>query len=1074
MIPLYIAFACSGAAALIYETTWTRLLTLFMGHTVAAASTVLAAFMGGLAGGAALAGRASARLDRARALRAYAVVELLIAAFALLLPFELDLLEPLLAAAYADGAGGVTFAVIRFTCALLVVTLPAVAMGATLPLVIRWRAASADRAGRDVGLLYAANTTGAAAGAVLSGFVLLPSLGTRLTVAVAITLNGVSAAIAWWLAGRGEARESSGERVREEALPRRPRPTRSAPRPSHLAPSVAPRLSTLAPLVALAVSGAASLILQVAWTRIIALVLGPTTFAFSAMVATFITGIALGAMLGGWLTGSRAKAATARTRLPWFLAACLLLSAVAAVFGAAQAPAVPLTVAEAVAAPDASFRTVVQLQSIVIATLMLPMAICFGAAFPLGVALAVREDSAISRDVAHVYTANTAGAIVGALAGGFLLVPWLGLQGTVKAAAGIAIAGALLVALAHAGRRPRPAAAIVAVAVAAGAALVQTPPWDREILSSGAYKYAPYLDGPHREALFRAGKLLYYREGAAATVSVREVTGARSLAIDGKVDASNAGDMLTQRLLAHLPLLMHPAPRHVAIVGLGSGVTLGSALRHPIERADVLEISPEVVEASRFFERENHNALSDRRTRLIVGDGRTHLALTRQQYDVIISEPSNPWMAGVAALFTREFFDAARSRLRSGGVLCQWAHTYDISDEDLRSIVATFISVFPHATLWLAGEGDVLLVGSEEPLEPRLAGVRAAWSRAGVAQDLQEVAVRDPETLLTLFAAHGNALASYARNALIQRDDWMRLEFSAPQGIYGRSTHDNAATLRQLATSAAMPAVVRAAWSAPATVANRGAMHLRAEAYRSAFDDFARALERNPGDSRAIDGLLQAAAGAGRVADAEAILRRLLAQDPANVNVAVAVSRLLAARGDLAAAGEPLRPLLARRPPDLRAIDQLASIFADGGDAESLSAIVADLQRLAPDSEPALYYAATLYFMTGRPTEAITAAERLRARNGRHARSLNLLGAAYATVGRGDDARKAFQASIAADPRDPGTYVNLGTFELQAGRAAEAESYFAEALTIDPTSAAAQDGLAQAAAALRASRPPTD
>jgi spermidine synthase len=1039
---LYLAFACSGAAALIYETTWTRLLTLFMGHTVAAASTVLAAFMGGLAIGAALAGRASPQLDRRVAMRAYAAIEVLIAIVAIALPFELEILKPLLAWAYADGNAGAAFGLIRLACALIVVTLPAIAMGATLPLVMRWHAGAADRAGRDAGLLYAANTVGAAAGAVLSGFVLLPSLGMRMTTFVGVALNLLSAGLGWWIAGRPSAAAT-------------PVSKKKKPVPPAVSRSVAtPRLA----MIALAISGCVSLILQVAWTRILALVLGPTTFAFSAMVATFISGIALGATIGGWVSKRRPS--------PWLLAGSLLVSGLAAAAAAAFAPRVPLLLADAVAAPGASFEAVVRLQSGVIAALMLPMTLAFGAAFPIAVALAAREDATVSRDVAHVYTANTLGAIAGALAGGFVLVPWFGLQNTVRIAAALAVGGFAVIALMHSGRRRPAAAAAIGIAVASLALITLMPPWDRELLSSGAYKYAPYMQGAHRDAILRAGSLLYYREGAAATVSVRELTGARSLAIDGKVDASNAGDMLTQRLLAHVPLLLHTSPRRVGIIGLGSGVTLGSALRHPIERADMLEISPEVVEASRFFERENHQALADSRTRLIVGDGRSHLALGREPYDVIISEPSNPWMAGVAALFTREFFEAAKARLAPDGLICQWAHTYDISSDDLRSIVATFTSVFPESALWLVGEGDVLLIGSLVPLEPRLEAVRTSWLRAGVAADLAGVEVRDPDSLLTLYTASGAQLSTYAGAAPIQTDDGMRLEFSAPRGIYGRTTTDNAATLRQIALNGPMPGAVRAAWNATATPANRGAMHAGAEAFKTAFDDFARAIERNP-DSAAVDGLVRAAAPAGRLPDAEGLLKQALARDPANIAAATGLSRLIAARGEFQAAAEPLRPWFSGTARDVRAMEQLASIFADAGDSQRLAAIVSDLQRIAPDAEPTLYYSASLHFMADRPADAVAVAERLRARNGRHARSLNLLGAAYATLGRADEARRAFEASIAADPRDPVAYANLGTFELQAGHTAQAANHFAEALTLDPTSSPAEHGLAQAMAALR-------
>jgi spermidine synthase len=480
----------------------------------------------------------------------------------------------------------------------------------------------------------------------------------------------------------------------------------------------------------------------------------------------------------------------------------------------------------------------------------------------------------------------------------------------------------------------------------------------------------------------------------------------------------------------------------------------------------MLEISPEVVEASSFFLRENHGALKDPRARLIVGDGRSHLALGTDRYDVLISEPSNPWMAGVAALFTREFFEEAKSRLGPGGLLCQWAHTYDISDRDLRSIVATFTAVFPHASLWLIGEGDILLIGSTDPIEPRLEGIRRAWTRPGVATDLVAVDVRDPETLLTLFTASGARLQEYGADAPLQTDDRMSLEFSGPQSIYGRSTSDNAAALRALARDDTLPAPVREARRVDRISVNRGLMLVRAEAFGSAFDAFVRALEHNPGDQAAIDGLLRAAAPSQRLGEAESVLRRITATDPRSVAAAVGLSRLIAGRGDYHEAAEPLRPLFGEQP-DVRAMDQLASIFADAGDGPRLAAIVADLQRVAPDSDSALYYGASLQFMAGRPEEAIRIAERLRARNGAHARALNLLGAAYATVGRRDDARRAFEASVAADPRDPTAYANLGAFELDAGRAEAAGEYFAEALTLDPASPSAQDGLARAIAALQ-------
>ena len=328
---------------------------------------------------------------------------------------------------------------------------------------------------------------------------------------------------------------------------------------------------------------------------------------------------------------------------------------------------------------------------------------------------------------ARVYTANTLGAIAGALAAGFALIPAFGLRATFETAslAG-AIGGAGCLSAALYQRRPadtRPATlAIPAASVLAAIAIIALlPPWDRALLASGAYKYAPYLGLADFDTVLRAGTLDFYKEGAAGTVSVRRLNGTTSLAIDGKVDASNGGDMLTQRLLGLLPVLVHGHAEDVCIIGLGSGVTAGSALASgTVKHADVVEISPEVVEASHAFDRESGRILSNPAVRLVVGDGRSHLLLTPRRYDVIVSEPSNPWMAGVATLFTREFFEAARARLKPDGLLCQWAHTYDISAADLQSIVRTFASVFPQGTMWLVGGGDLLLIGA-----------RAARSRRG-------------------------------------------------------------------------------------------------------------------------------------------------------------------------------------------------------------------------------------------------------------------------------------------------------------------------------------------------------
>ena len=724
-----------------------------------------------------------------------------------------------------------------------------------------------------------------------------------------------------------------------------------------------------------------------------------------------------------------------------------------------------LAMARAAAEPDALFASVMAVQVALAAGLLLPMTIALGAAFPLAVAVAARREETIAFDAGMVYAVNTVGAIAGALLGSFVLVPFLGLQQTILAASALGIAGgSLLLLAAGVGRRARFATA--ACALASFGAVAALPDWNRALLSGGAYWNVPNAPTQDLQAMLEAGEVLYYEEGAAGTVSVRRTAGSLALAIDGKVDASNATDMLTQSLLAHLPLLLHPDPQDVGIIGLGSGVTLGAALRHPIRRADMLEISPQVVEASAWFEVENDAALEDPRTRLILTDGRSHLLLSSQRYDVIVSEPSNPWMAGVATLFTQEFFQAARDRLRPGGILCQWAHTYGIRDEDLRSITRTFLSVFPEGAMWLVGDGDVLLIGSVDPLEPRLREVATAWERPGVGAALAAVGVRDAFSLLSLFVGSGSALQHYSARARVQTDDHNSLEFSAPRGLYegNRSTNENARTLRALSGRFAPPAAIRSVVESatPREWRNRGLMQLDAAAFATAYDDLARAVRLAPSDGEALAGLVEAAGRSRREQDATRLIEQLASQHPASAALQLELSRVLALQGAFDEAVAAAREAVSLDPSGAAAREQLASLFVDLGDAASLEPIVRLMERVDPDDPETLYHAAALHFLHQRYAEAAALGERVVARDPNDARTHNLLGAAYATLGQAGQARRSFQASVRANPRDAVTYVNLGLLELQAADWTAAGRHFAEALTLDAGSSAALSGLADA------------
>ena len=1081
-------YGVSGAAGLVYEVTWTRLLTLQLGHTVAAASTVLAAFMGGLAAGAWIAGTWPTRSvgestrtgsDPARSLRLYAALEIFIAVAALLLPVLLRASVPALAWAYADGEAPARFAFVRVAISFVLVGIPAAAMGATFPIV----GGALARAAVETGALYAANTAGAAAGAIAAGFWLIPAVGLRGATWVGVALNVVAAAGAFWvantLAGRpGPLRLRSHEDRASSGETRRSAEGAKAAAPPSLA------------LLAAVVSGFSALIYEVAWTRLLALVIGPTTYAFATMAASFISGLALGSAAGTRLARRTASPAT-------WLGAVLLAGAAAATITAWYAATnLPLTVAAQVADPAVEFPAVRWRQAALVALLLLPMTFALGATFPLALAVAGGSETNVTRDSALVYTANTVGAIAGALAAGFLLIPTFGLRDTIRIAALCTAMAAsicfLLVRSAgperdttkrqtHDGSRrasqPGPKdpaytrrrrlAFGVAATIAVAITIVMSPPWDRALLASGAYKYAPYLGPNDLDAVLRAGTLEYYTEGSSGTVTVRDLTGTRSLAIDGKVDASNGGDMLTQRLLGLLPVLVHGNAQDVAIIGLGSGVTAGSALAAgTVRRADVIEISPEVVEASRFFDRESGQPLSQPGVRLIVGDGRSHLLLTPRQYDVIVSEPSNPWMAGVAALFTREFFEAARSRLRPSGLLCQWAHTYDIRPDDLRSIVRTFASVFPESTMWLVGGGDLLLIGARDgSLAARLASVGPGTRGGSAAAVLGDVGIAPgaaPFALLSVYAGGPREIARFGGDEQIQTDDRTSLEYSAPRGIYGRTREDNAAAIVAL-DAERPPAVADAFKRATADDwASRGAMNLKAQAFATAYDAFRQAVTLNSRHAAALAGLSDAAGGSTHLPEERAWLEEIARREPANVEVRIELSRVLAVTGDGPAAVRTASDALRLAPDNPLAAEQLASVLADTGDGQRLVALSEEMVQRFPGRIDGLYYRATALLMAGRTEEAITLARRIVDTNPSHARAQNLLGTACAAANRRDCAKAGFEASVRTNPRDPSGYVNAGLFHLQAADPAGAMSYFASALAIDPSQAAARQGLAQA------------
>ena len=1064
-----IAYVFSGGAGLVYQVSWTRLLGLHLGHSTAAASTVVAAFMGGLAAGSALGGRIAPRLTRRQALYAYVLLEAIVISAALIVPLELTALQPGLAWAYQDGRSRILFPVVRLLACLAVISIPAVALGATFPMAVRWFVSGSAHPGQGGGQLYAANTIGAALGVLVAAFVLIPAMGISGTTLIGVAASGSAMAIALLIAQReridpGIATDKAvpagiveGRGTRADARRDRRRHI-SRPEISHQ-----PKRYRLAATV-LALTGFASFMYEIAWTRVLSLVMGPTTYAFAATLAAIITGLACGSAFGSWLAS--------RTRRPAFylalaLAGTAIATTWATTFVGVDAPR--LVARQLVGSPYLGGQLLTR-HALLVAELILPTAIGFGIAFPLALEM-VDGQGPLARRLGIVYGINTLAALAGSLVAGFVAIPAVGLRNTLQCVSLVLVIDAMVV-LAW-GTLSRYARVLGVLPALLGLALIiRSPPWDVELLASGVYKYALHVpQDQDPETALKAGTLLYYRDGAASTVSVKRRAGTLSLSVDGKVDASNSSDMLTQMALGHLPLLVHPRPRDVLVVGLGSGVTAASALLHPITKLDIVEISPEVIEASEYFAAENRHALDDSRTRLIRGDGRTHLLLSSRKYDVIVSEPSNPWMAGVAALFTREFLIAARERLAPEGIICQWAHTYDISDADLRSIVATFLSVFPHGTMWVIGEGDVLLVASTTPLDARIENIDRAWPPA-VAADLNRVSARDPFALLSLFVGGPEELKRYAAGAVLQTDDRMALEFSGPRALYNGAGRDNASTLRHLRQPEAAPPAIRRAWdgAGAAQWRNRAAMLASAADHASAYQDYSKSVLLDPADTATLDGLIRTAVVIHRETEALDRLRSSVQQYPRNVGTRIALSKLLATTGAIDEAIAVASEARTIGHHEGAALEQLASVLSDIGDARRLDEIVSKLRLIQPNAARTYYYAAATRFLHGQFDEAVSLARQAVALDPEDAAAHSLVGSSYASLGQRDAARQAFEASLGLDPRDSSTYVNLGILELASGNPKIAEADFAEALSLDPGSAAARQGLAQARTATTPAR----
>jgi spermidine synthase len=809
-------FFFSGATGLIYEVLWARMLGLVFGATTLAVSTVLAAFMGGLALGSALAGRWGAALKRP--VRVYGLLEIGIALYALAVPFLFSLVDNLYAVIWQHfHPGFFVFGLWRFLLSCVMLLVPTSLMGATLPLLSAALVRSAGETSTSITKLYTRNLAGAICGCIVAGFVLLPSFGVRATIYVAAVIN-IVIGIASILADQRTNPQPTFERDdsptdgTEESLSE----------PGTTAVTTGPESPRSQPewnggigearfwFLCAFISGFVTFSTQVAWARMLTMIVGSSTYALSIVVAFFLLGLSGGAYLIARknFTGDMRKTVF---RVQLVTAASLFLSLVIAY----KIPG--LLVRTGLRLHIASWAGLLILQIFSVALLILLPAFLMGMVMPMVLVWAGTNSKNQSVHlVGRSYAVNTIGAIAGAFVAGFVLIPKLSTRFTILFAAALCI---IVAGVAYQTKvTPRDPDLQRAMTVGATLSLIVllflvAPRMNLADLSIGAYDSLVRVIAKSRGTVEdNAGQqrgpethqLLMYEEGPTSTVSVRKDWDITSMAINGRTNASDRDDMPTQVMLGQLPLLLATRLKNALVVGYATGVTAGAMLQSPIESVECVELEPATINGSRFFEHVNNHPLDDPRLHLIIDDARTYLQVIPTRYDMIVSEPSHPWVPGVANLFTREFFQLGRERLNDDGIFVQWLQIYQLSTDSLRCVLATFHETFPYVLVFRvegAWKGkDLLLVGSKTPMamEELRDRIKERMGDKRIAAELARVNMMSGADVQAWYVCDEKQLAPAVAGSVINTDDNMHIETVVPREAFRPLLETNAAWIEKL------------------------------------------------------------------------------------------------------------------------------------------------------------------------------------------------------------------------------------------------------------------------------------
>ena len=789
---IYFLFFLSGAAALIYELLWVRYLSLIFGGSHLAVTTVLAVFMGGLALGSSLIGRKIGNSDKL--LRFYGFLELGIALSALLFWGLMRIYPQIyIPLAQINETSPLYLSIIRVAFAIVALILPTTLMGGTLPVLSSFIAHRRKGLGRHLSYLYGINTIGAVVGTAFTGFYFLAHYSVSTTLVIAIIINVVVGITAIIVQSKASTVIEETKTIEESA---------SAPDMQNIAltESSGDTFPYRLVLWGIGVSGFCALAYEVLWTRILSIIIGATTYGFAILLMAFLAGIGIGSWALGILTrvfgtGREVTAHGLRNFIILFGVIQVIIG-ISALLVSMHIRDLPTHAAlihdffHSIAFRIQPFKTTQLANFINAFSFMFVPAFFMGVAFPLAGKIYGHHKKAVGQAVGEILSFNTVGAILGSAASGFVFIYLFGIQRSLQIIILINIGYGLLVMVSVMRSK------ILNVLTSCVAIVVILVPvfrpnvweiWDSRMYAVYQASTPGMFSTPEKtkEALDN-NDIKYYAEGINSIISTVQSGFALYFITNGRVEASNARqDRQCQYTLGHLPMLLHPDPKKVFVLGTGSGMTLGATSVHPsVERIILAEIEPKVLGVARSFGIYNHYVLdkANPKLKIIFNDGRNYLMTTKEKFDVITADPVHPWFSGAGYLYTTEYFKIASDHLNPGGIICQWLPVYELSEENLQTVVKSFRQNFKHSMIWLT-HVDAELIGSNSPIVIDESKLEERIKEPEVMRDLDQVKMGSAEDFLSYFIMGNEGSTSYSEKGIVNTDDNLYLEFSAPHSI---------------------------------------------------------------------------------------------------------------------------------------------------------------------------------------------------------------------------------------------------------------------------------------------------